>query len=85
MGIWRIGEERRRREKEEGREGGRVEEGKVKYMYRIVPGKLPYDVSNDQALEHEEVRMRIGHTIQHLRTLSDRFQQSILDSLDKIP
>ena len=42
MGIWRIGEERRRREKEEGREGGRVEEGKVKYMYRIVPGKHPW-------------------------------------------
>jgi len=49
------------------------------------PTKLPYDVSNDQALEHEEVRMRIGRTIQVIRALSDRFQQSILDSVDKIP
>lgn len=55
------------------------------FLTRIPSSKLPYDVSNDQALEHEEVRMRIGRTIQVIRALSDRFQQSILDSVDKIP
>ena len=47
--------------------------------------KLPYDVSSDQALEHVEVRMRIGHTIQHLRTISDQFQQAICEAVEKMP
>lgn len=54
-------------------------------MVFVLRSKLPYDVSNDQALEHEEVRARVGRIIQVLRDFSDRFQQSILDSVDKIP
>ncbi len=47
--------------------------------------KLPYDVSNDKALEHEPVRQRVATTVKALRDLSDRFQQSIFDSVNKIP
>ncbi len=47
--------------------------------------KLPYDVSNDLALQHEEVRVRLGKTVDQLRKFSDRFQQSILESVEKIP
>lgn len=47
--------------------------------------KLPYDVSNDQALEHEPVRQKVAATVKALRDLSDRFQQSIFDSVNKIP
>lgn len=47
--------------------------------------KLPYDVSNDQALEHEEVRQRVQETIKTLSSLASRFQQSIFENIDKIP
>ena len=47
--------------------------------------KLPYDVSNDQALEHEEVRQKVHGTIKVLQELADKFQQSIVESVDKIP
>ncbi len=55
------------------------------YLVCGTHSKLPYDVSNDQALEHEEVKAKIGRTIDMLRSFSDRFQQSILDSVGKIP
>jgi len=47
--------------------------------------KLPHDVSNDHALEHEEVRRRIGKTIQTLYSLSDRFQQAIFNAVGNLP
>ena len=47
--------------------------------------KLPYDVSNDQALDHEEVRKKIGRTVEILKDVVGRFQQSIFDSIDNIP
>lgn len=47
--------------------------------------KLPYDVSNDQALEHKEVQERVASTIQVLTEAVEQFQQSILSSIDKIP
>ena len=51
----------------------------------LLYSKLPYEVSNDQALEHEEVRERVASTIQILRDSAERFQQTILSSIDKIP
>ena len=51
------------------------------YLFR----KLPYDVSNDQALEHQEVRDKIRKTIDQLCSFCDRFQKSILESVHKIP
>ena len=54
-------------------------------MFSHTYSKLPYDVSNDQALEHEEVRQKVHSTIKNLQELADRFQQSILDAVDKIP
>jgi hypothetical protein len=42
-------------------------------------------VSNDQALEHEEVRVKVHSTIKVIQELADRFQQAFLDSVDKIP
>lgn len=42
-------------------------------------------MSNDQALEHEEVRQKVHSTINVLQELADRFQQGFLDSVDKIP
>jgi Ras GTPase-activating-like protein IQGAP1 len=47
--------------------------------------KLPYDVSNDQALEHQEVKDRIRKTIQQLCSFCDRFQASIMESVQNIP
>lgn len=55
-------------------------------LIHLLPhSKLPYDVSNDQALEHEEVRTRVQETIKTLSSLATRFQQSIFDNIDKIP
>ena len=54
-------------------------------MYIVLFRKLPYDVSNDQALEHQEVRAKIRKTIDQLCSFCDRFQKSILESVHKIP
>ncbi|XP_065909989.1 ras GTPase-activating-like protein IQGAP1 [Dysidea avara] len=47
--------------------------------------KLPYDVSNDQALEHQEVRDTISAMIKDLHDITERFLNLILDSIHKIP
>ena len=47
--------------------------------------KLPYDVSNDQALEHQEVRDTIATMIKDLHDITERFLNLIMDSLHKIP
>jgi len=47
--------------------------------------KLPYDVSNDQALEHQEVRDTITAMIKDLHDITERFLNLILDSIHKIP
>ncbi|XP_012941932.1 ras GTPase-activating-like protein IQGAP1 isoform X2 [Aplysia californica] len=46
---------------------------------------LPYDVSTEQALKHEEVRTQIEETIKRLQGVTDRFLNKILSSLDSIP
>ncbi|CAG5135114.1 unnamed protein product, partial [Candidula unifasciata] len=46
---------------------------------------LPYDVSTEQALQHEEVRIQIEETIKRLQGVTDLFLNKILTSLDSIP
>ncbi|XP_030353670.1 ras GTPase-activating-like protein IQGAP1 isoform X1 [Strigops habroptila] len=47
--------------------------------------KLPYDVTPEQALNHEEVRMRLDASIRNMRTVTDKFLSAIVISVDKIP
>ena len=46
---------------------------------------LPYDVTPEQALEHEEVRERINQSVIALQQATDKFLSAILKSPDKIP
>ncbi|XP_069481247.1 ras GTPase-activating-like protein IQGAP1 isoform X2 [Ambystoma mexicanum] len=47
--------------------------------------KLPYDVTPEQALAHEEVRTRLDASVKNMRTVTDKFLSAILSSVDKIP
>ncbi|KFP35482.1 Ras GTPase-activating-like IQGAP1, partial [Chlamydotis macqueenii] len=47
--------------------------------------KLPYDVTPEQALSHDEVRMRLDASIRNMRTVTDKFLSAIVSSVDKIP
>lgn len=47
--------------------------------------KLPYDVTPEQAMSHEEVRTRLEASIKNMRTVTDKFLSAIIVSLDKIP
>uniref|UniRef100_A0A8C0IN70 Ras GTPase-activating-like protein IQGAP1 n=1 Tax=Chelonoidis abingdonii TaxID=106734 RepID=A0A8C0IN70_CHEAB len=47
--------------------------------------KLPYDVTPEQALAHEEVRTRLDASIKNMRTVTDKFLSAIVSSVDKIP
>ncbi|KFP88987.1 PREDICTED: ras GTPase-activating-like protein IQGAP1, partial [Acanthisitta chloris] len=47
--------------------------------------KLPYDVTPEQALSHEEVRTRLDASVRNMRTVTDKFLSAIVSSLDKIP
>ena len=47
--------------------------------------ELPYDVTSEQALEHEEVQQLIQQSIERLQEVSDFFLTTIAQSLDKIP
>ncbi|NXG53318.1 IQGA1 protein, partial [Psilopogon haemacephalus] len=47
--------------------------------------KLPYDVTPEQALSHEEVRTRLDASIRNMRSVTDKFLSAIVSSLDKIP
>ncbi|XP_043932308.1 ras GTPase-activating-like protein IQGAP1 [Protopterus annectens] len=47
--------------------------------------KLPYDVTPEQALKHEEVNARLDASIKHMRTVTDKFLLAIVVSLEKIP
>lgn len=51
----------------------------------MTTSKLPYDVSNDQALEHQEVRDTIATMIKGLHDITERFLNLIMESLHKIP
>nr|XP_033776081.1 ras GTPase-activating-like protein IQGAP1 [Geotrypetes seraphini] len=47
--------------------------------------KLPYDVTPEQALAHEEVRTKLDASIKNMRTVTDKFLVAIISSVDKIP
>ncbi|KAG9489242.1 hypothetical protein GDO78_005307 [Eleutherodactylus coqui] len=47
--------------------------------------KLPYDVTPEQAMSHEEVRNRLDASIKNMRTVTDKFLSAIVSSVDKIP
>ncbi|XP_078056088.1 LOW QUALITY PROTEIN: ras GTPase-activating-like protein IQGAP1 [Mustelus asterias] len=47
--------------------------------------KLPYDVTPDQALSHEEVKLRLDTSIKNMRAITDKFLSAIVTSVDKIP
>lgn len=47
--------------------------------------KLPYDVTPDQAMSHEEVRSRLEASSLALRSATDKVLNSIVSSLDNIP
>ncbi|XP_016147866.1 ras GTPase-activating-like protein IQGAP1, partial [Sinocyclocheilus grahami] len=47
--------------------------------------KLPYDVTPEQAMSHEEVRTRLEASIKNMRTVTDKFLSAIIVSVDKIP
>lgn len=84
---WGRGEERGGPVLEERRGGGGPVLSFLCYCGSslFVCSKLPYDVSNDQALEHEPVRQKVQETITTLSSLASRFQQSIFANIDKIP
>ncbi|XP_048473021.1 ras GTPase-activating-like protein IQGAP1 [Rhincodon typus] len=47
--------------------------------------KLPYDVTPDQALSHDEVKQRLDASIKNMRAITDKFLSAIVTSVDKIP
>ncbi|XP_036382169.1 ras GTPase-activating-like protein IQGAP2 [Megalops cyprinoides] len=47
--------------------------------------KLPYEVTPEQAVRHEEVRARLENSNQNLRAATDKVLSSIVSSLDNIP
>ncbi|XP_024151264.1 ras GTPase-activating-like protein IQGAP1 [Oryzias melastigma] len=47
--------------------------------------KLPYDVTPEQAMTHEEVRNRLEASIKNMKTITDKFLLAIIVSVDKIP
>ena len=50
-----------------------------------VSSKLPYDVTPEQAMSHEEVRTRLEASIKNMKTITDKFLSAIIVSVDKIP
>ena len=46
---------------------------------------LPYDVTLERALEHEQVRRRVERAVSCLQDVTERFLETILLSIDKIP
>uniref|UniRef100_A0A6Q2ZNU5 IQ motif containing GTPase activating protein 2 n=1 Tax=Esox lucius TaxID=8010 RepID=A0A6Q2ZNU5_ESOLU len=47
--------------------------------------KLPYEVTPEQAMSHEEVRVKLESSGQSLRIATDKVLNSIVSSLDNIP
>lgn len=47
--------------------------------------KLPYDVSTEQALTHEEVITKINESAKVLQEVTEKFLNAIIASVDKIP
>uniref|UniRef100_A0A3Q3ASE7 IQ motif containing GTPase activating protein 1 n=2 Tax=Kryptolebias marmoratus TaxID=37003 RepID=A0A3Q3ASE7_KRYMA len=47
--------------------------------------KLPYDVTPEQAMAHEEVRTRLEASIKNTKMITDKFLSAIIVSVDTIP
>ncbi|KAG7271758.1 hypothetical protein CRUP_032661 [Coryphaenoides rupestris] len=47
--------------------------------------KLPYEVTPEQAMAHEEVRTRLEASIKNMKAVTDKFLSAIVVSVDKIP
>lgn len=47
--------------------------------------ELPYDVSTDQAMKHDEVRKRVEGSITQLRNVTESFMNAIVGSIEEIP
>ncbi|XP_061671734.1 ras GTPase-activating-like protein IQGAP1 [Syngnathoides biaculeatus] len=47
--------------------------------------KLPYDVTPEQAISHEEVRNRLEASIKSMKAITDKFLSAIIVSVDNIP
>lgn len=55
-------------------------------MHLLLPlSKLPYEVTPEQAMSHEEVRNRLQASSQALRSATDKVLNSIVSSLDNLP
>lgn len=50
-----------------------------------LPSKLPYDVTPEQAMSHQEVRTRLEASIKNMKAVTDRFLSAIVVSVEKIP
>lgn len=50
-----------------------------------VASGMPYDVNNQKALEHEEIRKQLEQNIKAVRLHTARFLNLIIKSLDKLP
>lgn len=51
----------------------------------FLTSKLPYDVTPEQAMAHEEVRSRLEASIKNMKAITDKFLSAIVVSVDKIP
>lgn len=51
----------------------------------LLNSKLPYDVTPEQAMAHEEVRTRLEASIKNMKGITDKFLSAIIVSVDKIP
>ncbi|KAK0155489.1 Ras GTPase-activating-like protein IQGAP1 [Merluccius polli] len=47
--------------------------------------KLPYEVTPEQAMAHDEVRTRLEASIKNMKAVTDKFLSAIVVSVDKIP
>lgn len=61
--------------------------GRVSFLFcpPLLHSKLPYDVTPEQAMSHEEVRTRLEASIKNMKTITDKFLSAIIVSVDKIP
>nr|XP_039271363.1 ras GTPase-activating-like protein IQGAP1 isoform X2 [Styela clava] len=46
---------------------------------------LPYEVTTEQALQHDEIKKRVEDSIEQLRLVTEKFLGAILGSVEKIP
>lgn len=55
------------------------------FLCSCFDSKLPYDVTPEQAMAHEEVRARLEASIKNTKNITDKFLSAIIVSVDTIP